>query len=118
MLKKRYNKFNAKPVITKTQRFDSTAEFQYKQHLDYLKKNNKVRFYLTQIPFHLLGGTKLIIDFLVFYMDGTCQFIDVKGRETPIFKLKKKEVEAIYPIEIVKIRKKKCKNGYDWERYN
>jgi hypothetical protein len=44
------------------------------------------------------------VDFLVFDADGHVRFVDVKGMETPMFVLKKKQVEALYPftIEVVK----------------
>jgi hypothetical protein len=53
-----------------------------------------------QCPLHLPGGTRYIVDFIVFYPDDTVEFIDVKGYQTKEFKLKKKMVESIYPLEI------------------
>jgi hypothetical protein len=94
------HKFRAKPVLNEGERFASTLEFGYKQHLDLLQKAGEILFYLTQVPIRLVGGTKYLIDFQVFYSDGTVQFIDTKGMETETFKIKKREVEAIYPFEI------------------
>ena len=44
-------------------------------------------------------------DFVVFYEDGRVEYVDVKGRETELFKLKKSVVEAQYPIKIKVVKK-------------
>lgn len=93
------HKFNAKTVIDEGHRFSSKLEYRYYQHLLLLQKSGEVIFFLRQVPFHLLE-TKYICDFQVFYADGTVKFIDCKGVETDIFKLKKRQVEAIYPVKI------------------
>jgi len=54
-----------------------------------------------QVPFHLPGGAKYVVDFVEFRADGTVHFIDVKGKETESFRAKKRMVESLYaPIEI------------------
>ena len=40
------------------------------------------------------------VDFQEFHSDGTVRFIDVKGYKTKEFIMKKKMVEAEYPVEI------------------
>jgi len=99
------HKFNA--VRTKNDRgtFHSKLEERYDRHLQLLMKAGEVLFYLSQIPLRLPGGTKYIVDFLVFYADGSVKFLDVKGIETNLFRLKKREIEAIYPIEIEIVKK-------------
>lgn len=57
------------------------------------------------MPLRLPGGTKYVVDFVVFYDDGTIKFVDTKGVETDTFKIKKREIEAIYPFEIEVVRK-------------
>ena len=99
------HKFNAKKVKVGQEKYDSKLEYAYKLHLDKLIKNGAVLFYLKQTPIHLPGGTKYICDFLVFYTTGEVKFIDVKGMETDVFKIKKREIEAIYPFEIEIIKK-------------
>ncbi len=37
---------------------------------------------------------------MIFYADGRVRVVDVKGVETETFKLKKRQVEEIYPVEI------------------
>jgi hypothetical protein len=98
------HKFKNKSVLDNGERFASKLEFKYKTYLDILKNTGEVVFYLTQVPIRLPGGTKYVVDFMVFYKDETIKFIDTKGVETDTFKIKKREVEAIYPfrIEVVK----------------
>ncbi len=64
-----------------------------------------IKFFLMQVPINLIAGTKYICDYLVFHNDGSHEFVDVKGFETSMFKMKKKQVEALYPIEIKVIKK-------------
>ncbi len=40
------------------------------------------------------------LDFMEFMADGTVLFVDVKGRDTAMSKLKRKQVEELYPIVI------------------
>jgi len=41
-----------------------------------------------------------VCDFVEFWKDGNVKFTDCKGVETETFKLKKRQVEELYPIEI------------------
>lgn len=60
-----------------------------------------MHFWLRQVPIHLPGGTRYVLDFLVFLRDGHVDFVDVKGRETKEFRIKKREVEHHYPIKVL-----------------
>src|SRR5271170_3788409 len=91
------HKFKAKPVKHQGERFASKLEFAYKQHLDLLQKSGEVLFYLTQVPVRLPGGTKYVVDFLLFNSDNSVHFVDTKGFQNDTFKLKKREIEALYP---------------------
>ena len=53
-----------------------------------------------QVPFYLPGPVKYLLDFMEFWADGTIKFIDVKGRDTQVSKIKRKMVEEIYDITI------------------
>lgn len=53
-----------------------------------------------QVPLRLPANIKYLVDFQVFYPDGTVRYIDIKGVMTPLSSLKIKQVEAIYPIKI------------------
>lgn len=95
-----YHKYKAKPTTVNGIRFDSKAEARYYGELLIRQKAGEVLFFLRQVPIHLPGNTKYVVDFQEFHSDGTVHFVDVKGVQTDMFKLKKKQVEEIYPIEV------------------
>ncbi len=99
------HKFKAKPTINDGIRFDSKLEASYYEKLKWWQSQGEVLFFLRQVPIHLPGGTKLVIDFQVFYTDGRVEMIDTKGVETPEFKIKRREAEAVYPFEIKVVKK-------------
>jgi hypothetical protein len=59
-----------------------------------------------EVPILLPAGIKYVVDFIEFLADGSVRFIDVKGFQTPEFKLKKRLLEKFYPFElqVVKVR--------------
>lgn len=80
--------------------FPSKKEAKEYQRLMLLKKSGEVLFFLRQVPFHLPGNIKYVLDFLIFWANGEVTFKDVKGMKTAMYILKKKQVEALYPIKI------------------
>jgi len=81
-------------------------EASYYDYLQQLKGNGDITHFLMQTPFHLPGGIKYVIDFVVFYSDGLVEYVDVKGYNTQIYVMKKKQVEELYPITIKEVNKK------------
>lgn len=98
--KKVFHKFHAKRVSVDGEKFPSKKEARYFKELQLRQRSGEVLFFLRQVPFHLPGNVKYVVDFVEFLSDGTVEFVDVKGIETDMFILKKKQVEAIYPVEI------------------
>jgi hypothetical protein len=94
------HKFHAIRTERDGQKFDSKLEARYYDTLKLLQKAGSIIFFLRQIPFHLPGGTKYIADFQVFHSDGTVTFVDIKGIDTPLSKLKRTQVESLYPVNI------------------
>lgn len=97
----RKNKYGAVPTVVDGIRFDSKREARYFEKLVALQSTGHIRYFLRQVPIRLPGGTKLVIDFQVFLIDGSVEYVDAKGRETDAFKIKLREVEAIYPFKII-----------------
>lgn len=93
-------KYRNVPTVVDGIRFDSKAEAKYYSHLCALKVAGLVSYFLRQTPFHLPGGVIYRADFIVFYADGTVAVVDVKGVITKEFAIKKRLVEATYPIKI------------------
>lgn len=84
-------------------RFDSKREARYYEQLKLRKASGEVSHWLRQVPIHLPCGTRYVLDFLVFFTDPdrAPDYVDVKGRETKEFRIKKRGVEHHYPIRIV-----------------
>jgi hypothetical protein len=83
--------------------FDSKAEMHRYRDLLSLKANGIIAYFLRQVPFHLPGNVVYRCDFMVVYPDGRIEFEDVKGFRTPMYVLKRKQVQALYPITIKEI---------------
>jgi hypothetical protein len=94
------NKYGAVPTIVDGIRFDSKREARYYEQLKLRKAAGEVLYFLRQVPIHLPGGTRLVVDFQEVHADGSLHYIDVKGRETAAFKIKRREVEHHYPFTI------------------
>lgn len=94
------HKFRAVPTELDGIKFASKAEARYYAQLKLRQAAGEVVFFLRQTPFHLPGGVKYVADFLEFHADGSCHVVDVKGMETPAFRAKRKQVEALYPVRI------------------
>lgn len=94
-------KYGNKITVVDGIRFDSKKEAGYYEQLKLRQRGGEVHFWLRQVPVHLPGGTKYVLDFVVFLKSGEVQFVDVKGRETKEFRIKKREVEHHYPFRIL-----------------
>lgn len=94
------HKFNAKIKEVDGIKFSSTLEAAYYAQLMLKKKIGLVKYFLRQVPLHLPGKIKYVIDFLIFWADGHVEYIDVKGKDTPLSLTKRKQVEDLYPIKI------------------
>lgn len=94
------HKFHAVATHRDGRRFDSKKEARHYDQLKLRQRAGEVVMFLCQVPFHLPGGVRYVVDFQEFRADGTVHFVDVKGIQTKEFKIKKRMVESIYPVEI------------------
>ena len=99
------HKYSAKAVTLDAIHFPSKLEARYYQQLKLRQKAGEVVMFLRQVPIHLPGNTKLVVDFVEFRADGTVHFVETKGMETEAFKIKRRMVEDLYPIEIELVKK-------------
>ena len=93
-------KYHNVPTIIEGIRYSSKREGKYAEQLNLLKKTGAIKFYLRQVGFDLPGKIRHFVDFLIFYADGTYKFVEVKGRDLPMGKLKRHQVEELYEIKI------------------
>jgi len=97
---KRASKYGAQPTVVDGIRFDSKSEARYYERLKLRVQSGEVLYFLRQVPFYLPGGTRYVVDFMEVHADGSIHWIDVKGVETQMFRLKKRQVESLYPVTI------------------
>lgn len=96
------HKFNAKQTELDGIKFSSKKEAKRYTELKLLM-GKEVLFFLRQVPFHLPGNVRYVCDYMVFWINGEVTVEDVKGMKTDMYKVKKKILEACYPIEIREI---------------
>jgi len=96
------NKYHNHPTTVGGIRFDSKKEARYYEQLLIRQRTGEVSYFLMQVPIRLPGGSKYVVDFLVFFTDPTSapEYVDVKGKKTETFRVKKREIEHQYPIKI------------------
>lgn len=83
--------------------FSSKKEARYWSDLQLALRSGDLLFVLRQVPFHLPGGVRYVVDFAEFWKNSDVRFVDVKGFKTPMYIAKKKMVEALYPIKILEV---------------
>ena len=94
------SKYRSKRHTVDSFNFDSKKEAKYYGQLKILQKAGEVLYFLRQVPFHLPGNIVYRCDFMEVWKNGDIKFIDVKGYDTPASKLKRKQVESLYPVKI------------------
>jgi hypothetical protein len=97
------HKFRAKPCEADGIKFASKKEHKRYQQLKILQNSGEILFFLRQVPFHLQASVKYVCDFLIFWTNGEVTIEDVKGVKTDMYIVKKKMVEATYPITIQEV---------------
>jgi hypothetical protein len=112
------SKYNARKTVIDGIEFDSQAEGKYYLNLLNQKREGVIKDFTLQPRFTLQeafekNGKKYrkieyVADFEVVHLDEDIEIIDVKGFETPDFKIKRKLFEKRYPykLNLVKYVKK------------
>lgn len=95
------NKYHAEKTIVDGITFASKKEARYYQELCLARTSGQLLFFLRQVPFHLPGGVRYVVDFAEFWKNEPVRFVDVKGFPTATYKIKKKILEACYPVKII-----------------
>jgi hypothetical protein len=92
------HKYGAKEVWVDNIRFSSKLEAEHYKILKLLKASGEIRYFLRQVKFHLPGTTHLV-DWMVV-TDGPPAFLDSKGYDLPMGRLKRKQVLELYGVQI------------------
>lgn len=84
-------------------KFQSKKEAKYFRELQARVFAGEVKYFLRQVPFELVGGVKYRVDFMEVWNDGSIHWIDVKGFKTQTYRMKRRMVEASYPVKIIEV---------------
>jgi hypothetical protein len=101
------SKFHAVQTEMAGIKFSTKKEAKYYQELQARKHMGEIKYILRQVPFDLPGHfengrvIRHFVDFAICLPDGTFQFIEVKGRDLALGKMKRLQVEEIYGTKIV-----------------
>ncbi len=97
----RKNKFNAKKKQYNGRYYDSILEANYAESLDWQKKLGEIAEITPQYKISLdVAGVHIAnyyMDFKVEFFDGRIEMHEVKGAETPLWRMKWRLAKALYP---------------------
>lgn len=94
------HKYHASPKEERTYNgiiFDSKKEMFVYQKLELAVQAGEILYFLRQVPIRFKCGSTYWVDFLVFYNNGTFEYIEAKGVRTPVYKTKLKLLADEYP---------------------
>ncbi|MDL2238155.1 DUF1064 domain-containing protein [Christensenellaceae bacterium OttesenSCG-928-K19] len=84
---------------------DSKLESDYYAQLRLMEKAKEVTRFFEKVSFQLTDGISYVADFVVLWPDGTWTVEDTKGKETDVYKMKKKLMKELKGIEIKEVRR-------------
>lgn len=104
----RKHKYNAKPVDDPEggQKFPSTQEFKDVTELRRMVRAGEIMSVSRQAMVLLPGGITWAIDALIHHNDGTVEYFESKGKDTPDFVMKEKLFREKYPDVKLTIKRK------------
>jgi len=94
------NKYHNRKTYCQGVLYDSKKEAEKAAELELLKQACKIKGYLTQVSFRLPGGVGHRVDFGILNLDNTVTWLEIKGRDLAMGKMKRKQVEELYHIKI------------------
>ena len=104
--RKRKNKYNNVKTVIDGMVFDSKKEGNRYLELKILERAGKIKRLKTQVPLPVILNDQKICKFVAdfeYYEDGEQIIEDVKSeitRKNPVYRLKKKLIEALYNLKI------------------
>jgi hypothetical protein len=93
----------SKYKAVRTGHYHSRKEARYAADLALRQKAGEISFWLEQVPFRLPGDTVYRLDFVVFTVDEAAwrvDWVEVKGKDLQLGKIKRKQTEELYGIRI------------------
>jgi len=94
------NKFNAKTTLYNGRYYDSKLEASYAMELDWRIKAGEIKEVIPQYKISLdvndVHIANYFMDFKVILTDGTIEMHEVKGAETPLWRMKWRLAKALH----------------------
>lgn len=95
------NKYNARKTQYNGRYYDSALEAAYAEQLDWELKAGDIKEVIPQFKISLdVNGVHIAnyyMDFKVVYPDGHYEYFEVKGMETPLWRMKWRLAQAMEP---------------------
>jgi hypothetical protein len=97
----RLGKYNSKSAVYKGHLYHSLKEARYASELDIRVRAGELKEWRRQVHIPLkIGPVKIctyIVDFVEVFPDGHERYVEIKGYETDVYKLKAKLLKALHP---------------------
>lgn len=105
-LKEKKPKYKNKITEYNGVNYSSKLEASFAFRLDQLKQSGAIQSWIRQVTFVIGEGEKHVVDFLVFHRDGSYELIEIKGRDLPLGRLKRKDTEEKHGVKITVLTRK------------
>lgn len=112
--RRRRSKYGNKKVEIDGHVFDSLAEARYYNQLKLRERAKDILFFRLQPRFRLQDGFEkdgvkhrpidYVADFEIHHNDGSIEIVDVKGKQTAVFKIKQKMFEKKFPHKLTLVK--------------
>lgn len=113
------SKYGAKATVVDGIRFASKLEADVYVRLKSAQQAREVTYFLRQVPIHLPGGVKYVVDFQAFRVYGAnvaqVRYFECKGIDLPLGKAKRKIAEGQYPITVEVITRENIHTVAEWQ---
>lgn len=96
-------KYKNKRVERDGKKFDSIREADAYSELVLRRAAGEIKLILRQVPFDLPGGIRYFADFCIIDKEGKFRVLDAKGAKTRVYINKKKQLKAIWGIDIEEV---------------
>ena len=100
-LKVQTSKYKAQRTSYNGKVYPSKKQAKKAEELELLKSVGKIKGYIEEVPFRLPGKSVHRVDFGVIELDNKVTWLETKGRDLPMGKLKRRQVEELFHIHIV-----------------
>lgn len=87
------------------QMYDSKREAKHAKDIDLLIRAGQVKSVVRQVRFKLPGNVSHYVDFMLILPDSKVRFVESKGIDLAMGRMKRHQVEELYKIEIEVWRK-------------